>query len=350
MLDAVQCGAAIVDEHGVIQRANLRLGDLVGRGRAALIGASFATLFCEEAQKRIGRLLSPGEAEGAETEASVTGPDGEPIPLTVAVRSMAGSADNGGGRWRMMTVISIARLRQAHAHLSQLTDTVLNQALELKHRNEDLETRVAERTAELHEANMQSIHMLAIASEARDADTGNHVQRINRYARAVAEALGVAGEEAERIGYSAVLHDVGKIEVPDEILKKPGPLTDMERQRMQRHTVVGEAILSSTSFFDLARQIARSHHENWDGSGYPDGAAGEAVPLAARIVHVVDVYDALLSPRVYKSAWDEDRAVALIRDQREKQFDPAVVDAFVELIDRGHITAVRDTLPVVVEA
>jgi putative two-component system response regulator len=157
--------------------------------------------------------------------------------------------------------------------------------------------------------------------------------------------MGLPDTEAERIGYSAVLHDVGKIHVRDDILKKPGALTDGERAEMQKHTVVGEAILSDQPFFAMARQIARAHHENYDGSGYPDGRRGRAIPLSAGIVHVVDVFDALSSDRVYKRAWPLDRAAQAIRDGRETEFDPRVVDAFMPLFERGALEDLRQSLP-----
>src|SRR5262249_3768414 len=119
---------------------------------------------------------------------------------------------------------------------------------------------------------------------------------------------GLSTQEAERLGYSAILHDVGKIQVPDEILRKPTALTQDEWQIMRQHTITGERILSREPFFEDARNIARSHHENWDGSGYPDGRAASTIPLAARIVRVADVFDALTSTRPYKQAWSPEQA------------------------------------------
>ena len=124
--------------------------------------------------------------------------------------------------------------------------------------------------------------------------------------------------------------------VPDHILKKPGPLTDEERAIVQQHTVAGEHILSEKTFFHRARLIARSHHENWDGSGYPDTNASHAIPIEARIVHLADVFDALTTPRVYKLAWTSDDAAGVIRESRGKMFDPDVVRAFESLYARGN--------------
>jgi putative two-component system response regulator len=151
----------------------------------------------------------------------------------------------------------------------------------------------------------------------------------------IAQRLGLSTTDAEAIGYSAILHDIGKIHVPDRILSKPGPLDEDERATMQQHTLAGERILSNASFFDRARRIARSHHENWDGSGYPDHLAGESIPLEARIVHVADVFDALTSERVYKQPWSRERAVESILGERGRMFAPEVADAFAALVDVG---------------
>jgi HD-GYP domain-containing protein (c-di-GMP phosphodiesterase class II) len=128
---------------------------------------------------------------------------------------------------------------------------------------------------------------------------------------------------------------VGKIHVPDEILTKPGPLDDRERARMQLHTLAGERILSGSGFFERARRIARGHHENWDGSGYPDAIGKDRIPIEARIVHLVDVFDALCHDRVYKKAWPQDRAVAAIRAAKGAMFDPEVVVAFDSAMAEG---------------
>ena len=244
---------------------------------------------------------------------------------------------------------------QYHA-MAELSDTVLQQALELKEYANKLEARVDRRTGELreanarlhqaishlNEANLDSIYMLAIASEAKDQDTGRHVRRIQRYARLLARELGLDESDASALGYSAVLHDVGKMHVPDHILKKPGPLTPDERREMQEHTVVGERIICDKPFFAPARRIARSHHENWDGSGYPDRLAGRQVPLEARIVHLADVYDALTSPRVYKRAWSGYDAAQVLLESSGRMFDPEVVAAFSSLARRGALSTNGD--------
>lgn len=233
--------------------------------------------------------------------------------------------------------------------VAELSDTVLHQAIELKRHAEVLEERVRQRTVELREANDQlyaanarlfeanldAIYMLAEASEAKDDDTGRHVRRIQNYTKLLAAEIGLPRAEAEILGYASVLHDVGKIHVPDQILKKPGPLTPAERAEMQRHTVIGEGIISDREFFAPARRVARSHHENWDGSGYPDGLSAASIPLEARVVHLADVYDALTSPRVYKAAWSGYDAAKVIEESAGGMFDPDVVRAFASLVRRG---------------
>ena len=193
-------------------------------------------------------------------------------------------------------------------------------AAELRKRRENLESKTR-----------QSLKMLAQIVEARDTDAGLHLRHIQYYSRALALRLGMDDQQADEIAYAAMIHDVGKAQVPDSILKKAGPLTFEERQDMQKHTVWADAVLADEEEFAIARQVARHHHEKWDGTGYPDGLAAEQIPFAARIVAVADVYDALISERPYKHAWPPGEAIAEIRRLRATHLDPEVVDAFVEL-------------------
>jgi HD-GYP domain-containing protein (c-di-GMP phosphodiesterase class II) len=178
------------------------------------------------------------------------------------------------------------------------------------------------------------IHMLALAAEYKDKTTGEHIKRIARLTTELAKEMGVPEEEAERMGKAARLHDVGKVGIPDQILQKPGNLTKEEFEQVKQHTKLGADILELDGKLQLDRDIALMHHEQWSGEGYPFGLKGEEIPLAARIVSVVDVFDALINERPYKSAWKRDRAMELILEGRGTRFDPEVVDAFVEVFNR----------------
>jgi putative two-component system response regulator len=242
----------------------------------------------------------------------------------------------------------------------------------LRERNEDLERLVAARTTEIVRqsrellqreqeiiaAQSATITAFCALAEARDDETGNHIRRTQNYVRALALRLreqrhlrDQLDDETVRLLFkSAPLHDVGKVAIPDAILLKPGKLTEEEWQVMKRHTEYGRnAIVSAedelgdahASFLRHAREIAYSHHEWWDGNGYPEGLAGEAIPLSARLMAVADVYDALISRRVYKDAYSHEHALGAIAAQRSSHFDPAVVDALLDIADEFRDIATR---------
>ena len=194
---------------------------------------------------------------------------------------------------------------------------------------EEAEATVRERTRELEEAQLEVVTRLAVAAEYRDDNTGEHTKRVGRNAAAIATALGWPGDEVQLLFTAARLHDVGKIGVSDLILHKPGKLEPEEMALMRTHAVIGARILAGgrSSLLKLAEEIARSHHERWDGKGYPLGLAGEAVPPAARIVAVADVLDALTHERPYKRPWSVEEALSEIRRQGGYQFDSRVVEA-----------------------
>ncbi len=199
--------------------------------------------------------------------------------------------------------------------------------------NDVLEERVRERTAELRHSELEVVRRLALAGEHRDTETGRHVERIAVMFRRLALAAGLSPEDAERMGHAAILHDVGKIAIPDAILHKPGRFTPEERGIMERHAEAGAAMLagSPSRLMQDAEVIALSHHERWDGGGYPRGLAGEQIPLAGRICAVCDVFDALVSKRVYKGAMSLDEAVEILVGDRGTHFDPELVDLFVPM-------------------
>ncbi len=205
------------------------------------------------------------------------------------------------------------------------------------HENVELEQRVSQRTRELQDSQLEIIRRLAQAVEQRDRETGRHLESIGRLAQELALELGLPPEEAELLLHASMLHDVGKVGIPDRLLLKRGPLQAGEREVINQHTVIGSEILadSPSALVRMAETIARTHHERWDGSGYPDGLKGEEIPLVGRICAVCDVYDALLAERPYKPAWSRERALQEIAAQRGRHFDPAIVDAFLRLRGAG---------------
>jgi putative two-component system response regulator len=190
--------------------------------------------------------------------------------------------------------------------------------------------------AKLEAAQHDALHRLAIAAEYRDDDTGDHTRRVGDLAARLGERIGLPAAEVELLRSAAALHDVGKIGIPDTILLKPGKLTDAEFEQVKAHTQIGANMLAGGGFplLEMAEQIALTHHERWDGGGYPNGAAREAIPLVGRIVALADVFDALTHDRPYKEAWSVEAAVREIRSQRGRQFDPVLTDAFLSLVDR----------------
>jgi PAS domain S-box-containing protein len=194
-----------------------------------------------------------------------------------------------------------------------------------------LDAKVAERTRELDGARAENLKRLALAAEFRDDDTAQHTERVGVTAAAIAVRLGLGAEEIKLLREAAPLHDVGKLAIPDSILLKPGRLTPQEYEVMKTHAALGALLLSDSSspVLQMATVIAATHHERWDGTGYPAGLAGEAIPLVGRVVAVADVFDALTHDRPYKSAWPVEQAIAEVQRAAGSQFDPRVVAAFV---------------------
>jgi putative two-component system response regulator len=215
--------------------------------------------------------------------------------------------------------------------------------LELQEHNELLEERVAERTAELEEARLQTLLRLAQAAEYRDDDTGEHTKRVGRSSGIIAAAMGLDPERVESFRMAAPLHDVGKIGIPDSILLSCERLTPEQVGIMRTHCAIGHALLSGTGvpLLDLAAEIAISHHERWDGGGYPNGLAGEDIPLSGRIVALADTYDALTSIRPYKEAWSQAEALEEIEANAGLQYDPRVVEVFLGVMRKRVAAGVR---------
>ena len=287
--------------------------------------------------------------------------------LPVVVVSGVGTVDKAVealrlGAWEFITK-PVSRFEVVECTLVRVLERarLLRENRRYQHR---LELLVNERTAELMDTRRQILFSLGKAAEYRDNETGRHVIRVGEMCAAVGNALGLPAARVEMLREAAPLHDIGKIGVPDEILLKPSPLNPQEWELMKRHCEYGCLILSQPQadehpernawplrptpsdapappgLMPLARTIALAHHERWDGGGYPRGLAGEDIPLEARIVSVVDVYDALCSDRPYKQAMSPDKAGELLRAGAGTQFDPAVVDAFFR--NEAEIIAIRE--------
>jgi PAS domain S-box-containing protein len=209
--------------------------------------------------------------------------------------------------------------QREHEYQSVLEEAVRLRTAELQRRNQELE-----------EARRETLQRLALAAEYRDDDTFEHTERVGRAAALLAAQLGLSDHEIELIREAAPLHDVGKLGVSDSVLLKPGKLTAAEFEHVKKHAAAGAAILagSSSEVLKMAEEIASHHHEWWDGSGYPNGLRGDEIPLTARIVAILDVFDALTHTRPYKDAWPLGEALDEIHALRGRQFDPLIVDAF----------------------
>jgi len=223
------------------------------------------------------------------------------------------------------------QLRMAHGQLRAFADDLGRTVLDLR----------ASR-AELERSYLDTLNRLTLAAAYKDDDTGDHILRMAFYSEGIAAALGMHADGLRGLRVAAPMHDVGKIGTPDAILLKPGRLTPEEFAVMKLHATIGEKILaaSSSRVVRIAAAIAGTHHERWDGSGYPRGLSAEDIPLEGRIVAVADVFDALTSKRPYKPAFEFDTALAIMREGRGAQFDPRPLDAFFEIA--GELWAARD--------
>jgi response regulator RpfG family c-di-GMP phosphodiesterase len=294
-----------------------------------------------------GEMLLLGEADGA-----LAGEAPGSLPYVgLPLRSFKGDVLGVLHAWgpsdagRSVRLPSGAHLRVLRVAAERITTEI---QLHTNHRllEEMVEARTSDLTAaldrlrtvnaQLLEASRDTVMRLARAAEYRDGDTGEHVERMSSYAQVIARQMGMSAEEQGLIKLAAPMHDVGKIGIPDAILLKQGKLTAEEYAQMKAHPAIGAKILagSRSKLLQMAEAIAAAHHEKWDGTGYPAGHQGEQIPLVGRIVALADVFDALTSPRVYKSAWTVDDAVAHIQRESGKHFDPAVVAAFEDCLDQ----------------
>jgi putative two-component system response regulator len=208
---------------------------------------------------------------------------------------------------------------------------------------QELEGEVRQRTEQLRLREEEIALRLVTAAEHRDAETGAHIRRIGLYSEIIARASGWDPEQAEEIRLAAPMHDVGKIGIPDHILLKPGSLTSTEFSVIEQHTTMGAAILagSRVPLLRLAREIALTHHERWDGSGYPRGLEGDQIPEPGRIVAVADVYDALVHTRIYRPALSEAQALRIMQRARGRHFDPEIFDVFLRVLPEVREVRIR---------
>ena len=215
-------------------------------------------------------------------------------------------------------------IEAANQQLLKYADDLNKNMLEIKASNQALQ-----------KAYLDTINRLVLAAEYKDEDTGDHIMRMARYSALIAEKLCLPARDVQNIFYAAPMHDVGKIGIPDSILMKPGKLTAEEFEIIKTHTTIGAKILanSESEILNIAEQIALSHHEKWNGKGYPQGLSGDEIPLFGRIVGLADVFDALTSRRPYKNPFSVEVALDIIKKDRGKHFDPEVVDVFLENID-----------------
>lgn len=264
------------------------------------------------------------------------------------VRSGPWLEANSGGEPRALEAQALWQKDQAFLiieHLGEAYDAqvrMLQNARDHLLKEEALEREVLRRTQSIRLREEEIAMRLLAAAATRDGETGSHVRRIGLYAAAIAEALGWETGRAADLRVAAPMHDVGKIGIPDAILRKPGALSEEEFRIMQDHTIIGARMLGNSDIplLCMAREIALAHHEKWDGRGYPQGLVGERIPIAARIVTIVDVYDAMVHRRVYKPPIPEPEVLAIMGQGAGRDFDPALFKVFVEILPV--IRAIRD--------
>ncbi|MBF0379920.1 MAG: two-component system response regulator [Magnetococcales bacterium] len=215
-----------------------------------------------------------------------------------------------------------------------IVDIRVRTQLALYNQQRELERLVKERTSELLETRLEIIRRLGRAAEFKDNETGLHVIRMSHYTRLMVESMDISEEWADLVFHAAPMHDIGKIGIPDAVLLKPGKLNDEEWNIMRRHPEYGAAIIGdhSSPLLAMSQEISLSHHEKWDGTGYPKGLKGEDIPISGRVVAIADVFDALTSERPYKKAWSVEKAVDVIKKDAGTHFDPNLVPIFVKIL------------------
>ncbi|MCX5724284.1 MAG: PAS domain S-box protein [Nitrospirae bacterium] len=307
-----------IDERGCIQSFNPAAKKIFGYTAAEVFKQNVKILmpapYRDEHDEYLAQYLATGQAKviGGSREVIGRRKDGSTFPMEISV------SEARAGNQRLFTGI----LRDI-SERKRLQEQVLEQ-----HRA--LEERVRDRTKDLTESVLEITARLGRTGEYRDTDTGKHVMRIGHFSACLAKHIGQSEDWCSLLLAAAPLHDIGKVGVPDRILLKPGPLSEDEWVVMRNHTRIGSEILAGSkhALLQMAQSIALCHQEKWNGTGYPQGLQGEAIPLEARIVALCDVFDALTTVRPYKAAWAIDDAIEFVRKQSGIQFDPTVVEAF----------------------
>ncbi len=256
----------------------------------------------------------------------------DPAPRSASARADKETVAVEVGRDHLQAIIT-ENPTAAMSMIGVMSRNLTDQKEQLTYFNNFLDQKVKERTAEVRETQLEVIRRLGVASEYRDEDTGTHIFRMSNYAAALARRIGFDDDSAETLLNAAPMHDVGKIGVPDRVLLKPGKLDEDEWEIMKAHTIMGANMLagSRSKVIKLARKIALTHHERWDGRGYPQGLKHDEIPVEARLCCVADVFDALTSERPYKKAWTNDDALQEIVDSGGTHFDPDIVEEFIAI-------------------
>jgi putative two-component system response regulator len=298
--DEAPIGSVVTSRDGRIERVNQALCTMTGHTADELIGTHFLEL---------------------------THPEDRDDSATAVAAMVSGAA--GTQRLEKRYLHSSGRVLEGRVAVSAIRDED-DEVTQLFAQIEDV-TDVRRTARELEQAQFEILARLAAAAEWRDDDTGQHTHRVGDLSVTIAQRLTLPDPQIDLLRLAAPLHDVGKIAIPDALLGKPGKLTDEEFEQMKTHTTIGAQMLAGSAFalLEMAEEIALTHHEKWDGSGYPAGLAGDVIPIAGRIVAVADVFDALTHSRPYKAAWSTADAIAEMTDQAGRHFDPQVLEAFL---------------------
>ncbi|HEV7937240.1 MAG TPA: HD domain-containing phosphohydrolase [Solirubrobacteraceae bacterium] len=312
--------------HGLTTKDSLASGDVEAASQSHKLRALLGGSTEESARREEGARAGTPEVGGGRQHP----PRHRPLPMLIAAAAAIAALILGGPALTALGALALALLAGVWGWLLG-DDRRKALRLEVDERNDDLRRA----HSELEIAQAETVRRLSMAVEFRDEDTGAHIERIGRFSTLLAEAIGMNPDFCRRIGYAAPLHDVGKVAIPDAILLKPGQLTAEERAIVETHAEEGHRLLrgSSSSILDMGATIALSHHERWDGGGYPRGLTAENIPIEGRIVAIADVFDALTSHRVYRKAFPVEKAVEMMLDQADRHFDPVLLHKFMEVLD-----------------